>query len=77
MKTIKRENKIPKDVALAYGVSRKFRIAMRRAVSRAAKLFSPLEAVGSFTPADPKDVRDVRVFLDRIARDLSQQNWGK
>jgi len=74
MKTIKRENKVPKRVAAAYGGSRKFRIAMRRSVRQAQKALNPLSCLGCFTNAD---IGDACVLLDRIARDLSQKNWGK
>lgn len=77
MKTIKPENRVPKHIAAAYGGSRNFRIQMRRSVAQARKAIVPLDALGSFTSVDPKDVRDVQVLLDRIAQDLSQRNWGK
>ena len=77
MKTIKRENKVPKRVAAAYGGSRKFRIAMRRSVWKAQKALNPLSCLGCFTNADIGEIGDACVLLDRIARDLSQKNWGK
>lgn len=77
MKTIKRENKVPKRIAAAYGGSRKFRIAMRRSVRQAQKVLEPLGNLVWCTNAEPRDICDVAVLLDRIARDLSQANWGK
>lgn len=77
MKTIKRENKVPKHIAAFYGGSRNFRIQMRRAVAQARKAIEPLGTLGTFTPAGRSDIHDVQVLLDRIRLDLSQENWGK
>ena len=77
MKTIKPENRVPKHIAAFYGGSRNFRIAMRRSVWKAQKALNPLSNLGCFTNADIGDIGDACVLLDRIARDLSQKNWGK
>lgn len=77
MKTIATENRIPTHIAALYGGSRNFRILMRQKVAQARKAMASFDTLGSFTFADPKDVRDVLVLLDRIKLDLSQTNWGK
>lgn len=77
MKTIKRENRIPRHIAVEFCGARNFRILMRQKVAQARKAMASFDTLGSFTFADPKDVRDVLVLLDRIKLDLSQTNWGK
>ncbi len=77
MKTIKRENRIPRHIAVEFCGSRNFRIQMRRAVAQARKAIEPLGTLGTFTPAGRSDIHDVQVLLNRIRLDLSQENWGK
>jgi hypothetical protein len=57
--------------------ARKFRQFMRRRIEGACREMKSLSNLGAFTPADADDIHDVLVLLDRITRDLSQQNWGK